>query len=192
MTSSTLRPKASLDAGRYHFDVRPVETADLPLINDWIASPFVARWWGSTDGDARQLRPEELTEEGVELLIASIRGEPFAFVQEYDPHSHPDHHFAHLPDGARGLDLFIGRPELSGSGQGTGLVRWLLQRLFASGCPAVGIDPAPDNHRAIRAFEKAGFARTYVRDTQWGRCQLMEKYSTSTTTVGNNTRNSWK
>jgi aminoglycoside 6'-N-acetyltransferase len=61
-------------------------------------------------------------------------------------------------------------------GHGTALLRWHCDRLLGAGAPAIGTDPHPDNIRARRAFEKAGF--TVVSgpvDTRWGRAILMER-----------------
>lgn len=41
-------------------------------------------------------------------------------------------------------------------------------RLFAAGVPAIGTDPDPDNHRARRAYEKAGFAVASEPSTRFG------------------------
>ena len=60
--------------------------------------------------------------------------------------------------GVRGIDLFIGEPEMPGKGLGTELVRKLCEMLFAD--PAVTriqADPDPANARGIRCYEKAGF-----------------------------------
>ena len=56
-----------------------------------------------------------------------------------------------------------------GQGLGTLLVRALVARLFED--PAVTriqTDPAPDNLRAIRCYEKAGFAALRTIDTPDG------------------------
>jgi aminoglycoside 6'-N-acetyltransferase len=87
------------------------------------------------------------------------------------------HPFAHLPPGARGIDQSIGDPSLVGRGHGSAFVRAHCDRLFAAGAPAIGTDPHPDNKRAIRAYEKAGFAVTGgPLDTPWGRALLMERW----------------
>ena len=79
--------------------------------------------------------------------------------------------------GARGVDQSIGDPDLVGLGHGSAFVRRHVERLFEAGAPAVGTDPHPGNRRAIRAYEKAGFAvRSGPLDTPWGLCLLMEQW----------------
>jgi aminoglycoside 6'-N-acetyltransferase len=87
------------------------------------------------------------------------------------------HHLALLPPGSRGLDQFIGEPEMIGRGHGAEMVRRHVEWLMETGVPAVGVDPDPDNLRAIRAYEKAGFRRGDVVETEWGPSLLMTRYS---------------
>ena len=59
-------------------------------------------------------------------------------------------------------------------GLGTALVRALVSHLFSD--PAVTriqTDPSPDNHRAIRCYEKAGFIRHGVITTPDGPAMYM-------------------
>jgi aminoglycoside 6'-N-acetyltransferase len=52
-----------------------------------------------------------------------------------------------------------------------------VDRMFAEGAPAVGVDPSPDNPRAIRCYEKAGFTAGEVKVTDWGRSLLMVRWA---------------
>jgi hypothetical protein len=58
--------------------------------------------------------------------------------------------------GSRATDSFIGWPSMIGRGHGHAYLRLLAERLCAEGAPLVAIDPAEDNFRARRAYEKAG------------------------------------
>lgn len=62
-------------------------------------------------------------------------------------------------------------------GHGSALLRRQCDRLFAAGVPAIDTDPHPDNFRARRAYEKAGFVLVSGPvDTRWGRAILMERW----------------
>jgi aminoglycoside 6'-N-acetyltransferase len=156
------------------YDFRPVTTSDLPVLARWRASPEVVRWWGPPeDEDAA----ETLADPRVAMWIVSHHGRPFAYAQDYSPHDWDAHPFAHLPIGSRGVDQYIGEPDLLDRGHGSAFVRAHCDRLFAAGAPAIGTDPHPDNLRAIRAYEKAGFhIASPPTDTPWGRAVLMERW----------------
>lgn len=155
---------------RYHF--RPATAADLPMLREWRARPHMVKWWGPREGDDMA---KALTDPHTAAWIVEHGGRFFAYAQDYDPHAWPDHHFAHLPPGSRGIDQSIGEADMLNRGHGSAFVRCHVERLFAAGAPAVGTDPHPGNARAIRAYRKAGFKITGGPfDTLWGRALLME------------------
>ena len=157
------------------YSFRPVAAAHFPLLRRWQAEPHVIEWWGPPDVEPDE---EKLADPRVAMWIVEHGGRPFAFAQDYSPHDWLPHHFAHLPPGARGIDQYIGEPEMIGRGHGAAFVRLHCERLFAAGAPAIGTDPHPDNRRAIRAYEKAGFAAiSGPVETRWGRAILMERWA---------------
>jgi len=158
------------DSGAYRF--HPVTTADLPLLARWREQAHVMEWWGDP-GVEREA--ENLGDPRIAMWIVSHEDRPFAFAQDYDVHGWDPHPFSYLPPGARGIDQYIGEADMLGRGHGSAFVRAHVQRLFAEGVPVVGTDPHPDNIRARRAYEKAGF--TVVAGpvhTRWGEAILME------------------
>ncbi len=155
---------------------RPVTPADLPLLRRWREQPHWVEWWGPADNDTCFFE-EALADPHTAAWIVELEGLAIAYAQDYDPHAEPGHHFAHLPPGARGVDQSIGPADLIGRGPGSAFVRAHCDRLFAAGAPAIGTDPHPANARAIRAYEKAGFAiASGPLDTMWGRALLMERW----------------
>ena len=83
-----------------------------------------------------------------------------------------------IPQPSRGMDLYIGEPDLVGSGHGSALVSQHVDHLFSQGIRAVGIDPHPDNAAAQRAFQKVGFiVVSGPVETRWGRAILMDRWA---------------
>lgn len=156
------------------YEFRPVAHADLALLREWRRRPHVSEWWGAPDvEDAAQT----LADPRVAMWIVAHDGGPFAYAQDYSPHDWHPHPFAYLPPGARGIDQYIGEPDMIGRGHGSAFVRAHCDRLFAAGATAIGTDPHPDNIRAICAYEKAGFVIAgEPLDTRWGRAVLMERW----------------
>lgn len=119
---------------------RPVTPDDLALIDRWRGRAHVVLWWG-----APELEPaaETLADGRVAMWIVEHLGRPFAYAQDYPVHAWENHPFAYLPPGSRGIDQYIGEPEMLGRGHGSAFVRAHCERLFAAGAPAVGTDPHP-------------------------------------------------
>ncbi len=151
---------------------RPVIVSDLPLLAGWRAAEHVVEWWGAPEIEKET---EKLADSRISMWIVEHNDRPFAFAQDYDVHGWDPHPFSYLPSGARGIDQYIGEADMLGKGHGTAFVRAHVQRLFAQGAPTVGTDPNPNNMRARRAYEKAGFilvAGPII--TRWGEAVLME------------------
>lgn len=152
-----------MTAEQYRF--RKVTMDDLPLLTTWRANPHVREWWdpdGSYDAD-------DLADPRVARWIVSIAGRPFAFMQDYAVHGWEEHHFAGLPEGSRGIDQYIGEPEMIGVGHGSAFIGARMRVLFDAGVPVIGTDPHPANERAIAVYKKLGFERAGPpRETQWG------------------------
>jgi aminoglycoside 6'-N-acetyltransferase len=64
-----------------------------------------------------------------------------------------------------------------GRGHGSAFIRQHADALLADGAASIVTDPHPENARAIRAYEKAGFARHREMETagDWGPVLLMVK-----------------
>jgi aminoglycoside 6'-N-acetyltransferase len=151
---------------------RPAVPEDLPLLRRWLRTPEVVRWWGNPQEQAALLR-DDLDEPAMVMRIVSVAGRSFAYAQDYAVHAWPQPHFAHLPQGARAIDSFIGEPEMIGRGHGSVYLRLLAERLRTEGAPLVAIDPDRDNFRARRAYAKAGFRGDTVVESGQGPAILM-------------------
>lgn len=150
---------------------RPMTAADLPLVQRWLQQPHVIEWWGDPDEQYR-LVGGDLDERAMDQFIVSIGGSDFAYIQCYDL-SAWDSGFGAHPDGTRGIDQFIGEPDMVERGHGSAFIRAFIERTLANGAPRVVTDPDPHNPRAVRAYEKAGFARAGLVDTPDGIALLM-------------------
>ncbi len=154
------------------YDFHAVAEADLPVIAGWLALPHAAAWWGDPVTEIASIR-EHIDSDSVEPLIVELAGRPVAYLQSYDPHLEEDHPYADQPFGTLGIDLVIGPPALTGIGHGPAIVTQFTEALFEEGAPRVIADPHPDNGRAVRAYEKAGFRPLGERSSHYGRVLLM-------------------
>ena len=154
---------------RYEF--RPMSADDLPLVRRWLAMPHVARWWGNPDVQFVLVRGD-LDHPAMDQYIVATAATPLGYLQCYQL-TEWNTGFGPQPDGARGIDLFIGAPDMMGRGHGSALIRTFTDGLLKAGTPRVVTDPDPANTRAIRAYEKAGFREDRLVDTPDGRALLM-------------------
>lgn len=150
-------------AHTYHF--RQLRMEDLALLMEWQAHPHVRQWWDSE----KQYDQDDISDVRVSRWIVSLDKRPFAFMQDYSVHGWDDHHFAGLPTGARGIDQYIGDPEMLGAGHGSAFIGARMQALYDAGVPVIATDPHPDNQRAIAVYKKLGFRPSGpAQETPWG------------------------
>lgn len=134
--------------------LRPLREDDLPALVEIGREPEVARWWRDVD----EVRLREKLAEGRAFSIVHD-DEVVGLVQWWE---NDDAEFRHA-----GIDLFL-TTRLHGRGLGSDAVRvvarWLVE---ARGHHRITIDPALENARAIRAYERVGFRRVGVLRRYW-------------------------
>jgi aminoglycoside 6'-N-acetyltransferase len=145
---------------------------DLPMVQRWLRAPHVSEWWGDPDQQFA-LVSGDVSDPAMEQFIVSADDHPFAYLQCYDPTAWPDNGFGDLRPGTRGIDQFIGELDMIGHGHGSAMIKNFVETLLRTGTPRVVTDPNPENRRAIRAYEKAGFEKSRLVDTPDGRSLLM-------------------
>ena len=158
------------------YQFRAMTAADLPMVRGWLAAPHVVEWWGDPD-EQFGLVKDDLDHPAMDQFVVSVDDRAFAYLQCYDPLAWPESGLADRPPGTRGIDQFIGEPDMMGLGHGSAFIRAYVDRLLAAGSPQVLTDPDPNNRRAIRAYEKAGFLAERVMDTAEGPALLMVRSS---------------
>jgi RimJ/RimL family protein N-acetyltransferase len=127
----------------------PVVAADAGELRRIHALPEVAQWWDAPDPGF------PLTDEP-EVTRFTIRvGGAIAGMVQYGEELEPKYRSAFV-------DIFVD-PAFHGRGVGTEALQQVLAILLGErGHHRVTIDPAADNHAAIRSYEKAGFRRVGV------------------------------
>jgi aminoglycoside 6'-N-acetyltransferase len=153
---------------------RPMSKADLALIRRWLQTPEVRRWWGDPD-EQYELVSSDLAHPDMDQFIVSRERRPFAYIQCYAL-STWNQGFGAEPAQTRGIDQFIGEPDLIGRGHGSNFIRQFVDGLLQNGTPRVVTDPDPANARAVRAYEKAGFQRGRLVETPDGTALLMIRH----------------
>jgi aminoglycoside 6'-N-acetyltransferase len=162
----------------------------LPLVR-WRAEPHVHEWWDPDD-------PAPTLEEVIEHYGPAVRGEEptTACIVELDdraagylqyyrwlPYTQDEPAIDIRPDADTfGLDIHIGEPDLIDRGLGTRVIELICGHLERDlGASWIALTTEVENHRAQRAYEKAGFRKvrqvldTDTRDGRHAVCWLMER-----------------
>jgi aminoglycoside 6'-N-acetyltransferase len=153
------------------YEFRPMTAGDLPLIKRWLMMPHVIEWWGEPN-EQFDLVSGDLTHPAMDQYIVATNDKELGYIQCYRM-TEWNTGFGPQPDGTRGIDQMIGEPDMIERGHGSAFIRSFIEGLLADGVPRVVTDPDPTNTRAIRCYEKAGFARDRLVDTPDGVALLM-------------------
>jgi aminoglycoside 6'-N-acetyltransferase len=149
----------------------PMTSDHLPMIRRWLETPEVVRWWGDP-AEQHALVSGDLDHPDMDQFIVAIDDHPFGYIQCYAL-STWNQSFGPQPVATRGIDQFIGDPEMIGRGHGSAFIRQFVENLLISGVPRIVTDPDPENIRAVRAYAKAGFQRDRAVETPDGPALLM-------------------
>jgi len=155
-----------------HFE--PVAEAHLPMLRRWLEEPHVRQWWGDPDTEVELIRTGQESGE-VDAYIVHVDGEPAAYIQSWHPSEHDEEPWQKdMPRDTVGVDILIGRPEMTGRGFGPQIIRAFARMLFEAGVPRLIIDPDGDNDRAVKAYGAAGFTKFAEHRGEQGVTVLME------------------
>jgi aminoglycoside 6'-N-acetyltransferase len=128
--------------------LRPTAPGDRQVLRAIRDEPEVVRWWGTQTeawpGDAAD----------VELMTISYDGQVAGIVQFWeDPHADSRH---------ADVDILL-TTRLHSQGLGTDAMRTITRHLIEDrGHHRITLSTTPENHRAIRAYEKSGFRHVGV------------------------------
>jgi aminoglycoside 6'-N-acetyltransferase len=151
--------------------LRPVRAEDADTLAEILATPEVSRWWGRYD--VERVRSELIIGSQSKVFAIEVDEQIVGSAQYFEEPA-PDYRHA-------SVDLFVD-PEWHGKGLGTDAVRTVARHLIHDrGHHRLAIDPAVDNERAIRTYQRVGFKpvgimRSYERgpDGEWHDCLLMD------------------
>jgi aminoglycoside 6'-N-acetyltransferase len=167
------------------------DPGDYARIVRWRAEPHVHEWWDpdepapSYEEVVEQYRPRTQVDDDTTSCIIERDGRAIGYLQFYRWASTPEEARAMdvmVDEATYGLDIFIGEVDDIGRGIGTRVVD-LLCGYLEDECGASGIALTTEltNHRAQRAYEKAGFRKTKevldvdTRDGRRVRSWLMQR-----------------
>ena len=160
----------------------PVCAAHLPMLAEWMARPHWRRWWGDPDSELDLIRDMIEGRDSTHPFIFTLDDQPAGYIQVWfiadqrdDPEVLAEYPWLTLlSETTVGVDLSLANESELGKGIGSTAVRLFTQNLWDAGHRTIVIDPDPDNARAVRAYEKAGFRPIPELLGRTGDCLLMQ------------------
>lgn len=154
--------------------LKPATDADWPMIRGWLATKSVQDWWGPQATIEAEVMMALDSEHAI-CRIITVDGTPVGYAHAFDAALWGEN----LPEGLApstwDLDLFIASERHRGQGIGQCALALLRDEVFATTLAvAVCVFPSIANERAVRAYEKAGFAwQRVIDDPVQGRAWFM-------------------
>ena len=143
---------------------RPLTGADLPMLAGWMQAPHWRDWWGEPETELGHVRAMVEGRDSTRPFVIEQDGAPAGYIQMWivrdarvEPWLTEAPWVAWLPDDAVGVDLSLADGARLGQGLGSAALAAFVALLRAEGHRTIVIDPDPENRRAVRAYEKAGF-----------------------------------
>ncbi len=160
-----------------HFNFKPLTADDFPLMYEWLNKPHICDIWdGPQTMEQVEKNYSDMTKHWVYPHIVYFHDKPIGYIQSYYANRAGEEWWKDEPPGTWGVDQFIGDEEFLGKGLGSDFIRQFTDHLFLNkSVKRIITDPAPENTRAIRAYEKAGFKILKNIVTPDGPAVLMEK-----------------
>ncbi len=147
-----------------------MQSTDIPLWQQWIQKPHVRDVWFIEGYEPADYIDAKITGNGYDHpYIIRMEEIPIGYIVCCDLYayrtvcSEPKGLFTKEDKGTFCMDIFIAEEAYLNRGYGTAIVRQFAQFIFDHfHANIIYIDPAKDNLRAIRCYEKAGFQ--FVRE----------------------------
>ena len=136
---------------------------DFGDLERWLSAPHVRKWWGKpldTPGIEREFGPCVDGVDPTMVFVTTVADRSIGIVQTYLLSDTPEYESAVGVEAAAGIDLFIGEPDLLGTGLGKSIVQRFVAEIGWTAFPQAQrymAGPSIENVRSRRTFEAAGF-----------------------------------
>jgi len=157
-----------------HFTFKLLTPKYFLLLFNWFGQDYISQLWVESKDwpEFEKIWQRKIAEPDVFRFLAFIDEEPIGYIHYFRVNDYDRKHFpgVDLPEGSVGLDLFIGNPAYLNKGLGSQLIKDFISfvKNLEPKSTSIIIDPAPDNIRAIKCYEKVGFKKIGTFMTSYG------------------------
>ncbi|HSW73908.1 MAG TPA: GNAT family N-acetyltransferase, partial [Candidatus Limnocylindria bacterium] len=150
----------------------------LPQLFAWFGNEHVFEWWPDEPNDWAKFQQhwqEKLQKPDVAPFIVYFDALPLGYIQYYTVTEQARSWLPPLPEHTVGIDQFIGESNYIGKGYGALLIAAFIKFLKNEipNVQAIIVDPNPTNTRAIKCYQKVGFAKVGEYKSPWGLVLIM-------------------
>lgn len=159
------------------YDFQPLAVANLHLLEKWLQQPHVKEFWNDHQSwkELSEKYLSRMSSDVIKQFIIYYNDIPIGYIQFYWASRVGNGQWEGFSEKVVGIDQYIGEPDFVGRGHGSKLISEFISYLKSNyDISKVITDPSPDNQRAIRCYEKAGFRKIDEIETPYGRALLME------------------
>jgi len=146
--------------------LRPLCDNDIPLMERWLYTPHVAKWYRHPDHWLNELRERHGEFSFLIHFIAEYEDVPIGFCQYYDCYYAQQHEVwndqwrvVDKQGKIFSIDYLIGEPDYLRRGFGKEMIARMLIMLRNARAKTVIVEPERDNTASNRALEANGFIR---------------------------------
>lgn len=172
--------------GRNPIAFVPVQPEHYPLLRTWLDAPHMREWWGDPEQELGYIRDMVEGRDTTRPFLIALDGEPVGYIQYWFIGHHQNEQWVknhpwlmEFPSDTVGVDLSIGDAGKLSQGIGSTALSAFVRMLRDEGHTNILIDPDPENKRAVRAYEKAGFRTVMLAQAHDGPVLLMVHGETS-------------
>ncbi|MBA3661085.1 MAG: GNAT family N-acetyltransferase [Gammaproteobacteria bacterium] len=161
----------------HSFNFKSLQESDLDLLCRWLDNPHVKAWWNDalTHEAIKEKYRKRIGDKIIVPFIVYLNNQPIGFIQYYLANKVGGGWWPDEKEGTIGIDQFIGVNELINQGYGQQMIAAFAQKMFSNAhIKKIILDVNPNNVRAIRCYEKAGFQFVKKILTPDGPAYLME------------------
>lgn len=141
--------------------LRPLVSDDISMVERWLNTDHVLRWFGDPAGWLKEIRDEQNTYEWITHFIVEYKGRAIGFAQYYECAKFTDgdgRPWDNEPPETYGIDFMIGDQSMLGQGLGRSFVKLISERACSEGGASFLIaDPEPENDLSIKVLKANGF-----------------------------------
>ncbi len=139
--------------------LRPIEDADLSLLNVWLHKPYILKWYEDPDAWLDEIRQRNGPFTFIHHFIVMKGSQPIGFCQYYDCYdAGEDWYSVHTCRETYSIDYLIGEEVHLGTGNGKRIIQLLIDAIRThTQAKEIIVQPEEENQASCKTLVSCGF-----------------------------------